>query len=325
MREEKIMNKLEQLQKMTTIVADTGDIEAISKYTPEDATTNPSLILKAAQIPEYKKYLDQAIAYGKKQSDSKKQQLIDVSDMLAVTIGLEILKVVPGRISTEVDTRLSFDTQASVAKAKKLIKLYNEAGIRNDRILIKLAATWEGIRAAEILEKEGINCNLTLLFSFAQARACAEAGVYLISPFVGRIMDWHKAKENRDFESFEDPGVVSVKAIYDYYKEHGYQTVVMGASFRNVGEILELAGCDRLTIGPQYLQALSEAKGEVPQKLFSDMEVTPCPGPMTHAEFLWDHHQDPMAVEKLSEGIRLFAIDQGKLETMITELSEKLL
>lgn len=317
-----MMNQLQQLQKMTTIVADTGDIDAISKYTPEDATTNPSLILKAAQIPEYQKYLHQAIAYGKKQSDCEKQQLIDASDMLAVTIGLEILKVVPGRISTEVDARLSFDTEASVAKARKLIKLYNEAGISNDRILIKIAATWEGIRAAEILEKEGINCNLTLLFSFAQARACAEAGAYLISPFVGRIMDWYKAKENRDFESFEDPGVVSVKDIYNYYKEHGYQTVVMGASFRNIGEILELAGCDRLTIGPQYLQALSEAQGEVVQKLCSDVQVSPRPEPMTHAEFLWAHHQDPMAVEKLAEGIRLFAIDQYKLEDMITELSK---
>lgn len=318
-----MMNQLEQLQKMTTIVADTGDIDAIGQYKPQDATTNPSLILKAAQLPEYKKYIYQAIAYGKKQSDCPKQQLVDISDMLAVTIGLEILKVVPGRISTEVDARLSFDTQASVAKARKLIGLYNEAGISNDRILIKLAATWEGIRAAEILEAEGINCNLTLLFSFAQARACAEAGVYLISPFVGRIMDWYKAKQDCDFEPAEDPGVLSVKDIYNYYKEHDYQTVVMGASFRNAGEILELAGCDRLTIGPQYLQELSEAQGEVTQKLFSDAETKTRPEMMTHAEFLWEHHQDPMAVEKLSEGIRLFAIDQGKLEAMISELSEQ--
>ncbi|MCP4955698.1 MAG: transaldolase, partial [Photobacterium aquimaris] len=240
--------KLEQLRALTTVVADTGDIKDISKYQPEDATTNPSLILKAAQIAEYAPLIDQSIAYAKAQSDDKAQQIQDTCDMLAVNIGKEILNVVPGRISTEVDARLSYDTEASVIKARHLIKLYNDAGITNDRILIKLASTWEGIRAAEILEKEGINCNLTLLFSFAQARACAEAGVFLISPFVGRIMDWYKAKEGRDFEAQEDPGVISVTSIYDYYKEHGYNTVVMGASFRNIGEILELAGCDRLTI-----------------------------------------------------------------------------
>ena len=317
------MNQLQQLQKMTTIVADTGDIDAISKYTPEDATTNPSLILKAAQIPEYQQYIHQAIDYAKQQSDDKAQQLIDAADMLAVTIGLEILKVVPGRISTEVDARLSFDTQASVAKARKLIKLYNDAGIANDRILIKLASTWEGIRAAEILEKEGINCNLTLLFSFAQARACAEAGAFLISPFVGRIMDWYKAKQGCEFAPAEDPGVQSVTKIYNYYKEHGYDTVVMGASFRNAGEILEIAGCDRLTIAPQLLQELEEAQGEVVQKLAPVTDIKARPEPMTHAQFLWEHNQDAMAVEKLSEGIRQFAIDQGKLEAMITELSEE--
>ena len=316
-------SQLAQLSEVTTVVADTGDIDAISKYTPEDATTNPSLILKAAQIPEYQKYLTQAIAYGKQQSDEKDQQLIDAGDMLAVTIGLEILKVVPGRISTEVDARLSFDTEASVAKARKLIKLYNDAGIANDRILIKLASTWEGIRAAEVLEKEGINCNLTLLFSFAQARACAEAGAFLISPFVGRIMDWYKAKEGRDFEPAEDPGVLSVTDIYNYYKEHNYGTVVMGASFRNIGEILEIAGCDRLTIAPQLLQELEEAQGEVVRKLIPVTEIKERPAAMTHAEFLWEHNQDAMAVEKLAEGIRNFAIDQGKLEAMITELSEQ--
>ncbi|MBY5945187.1 transaldolase [Photobacterium rosenbergii] len=311
--------KLEQLRALTTVVADTGDIEAISKYKPEDATTNPSLILKAAQIAEYAPLIEQAIAYAKAQSDNKEQQVQDTCDMLAVNIGKEILNVIPGRISTEVDARLSYDTEGSIAKARQLIKMYNDAGITNDRILIKLASTWEGIRAAEVLEKEGINCNLTLLFSFAQARACAEAGVYLISPFVGRIMDWYKAKEGRDFEAAEDPGVISVTSIYNYYKEHGYNTVVMGASFRNTGEILELAGCDRLTISPQLLQELEDAQGEVVQKLTPATELKERPAAMTHAEFLWDHNQDAMAVEKLAEGIRNFAVDQGKLEAMIAE------
>ena len=311
--------KLEQLRALTTVVADTGDIEAISKYKPEDATTNPSLILKAAQIAEYAPLIDASIAYAKEQSNDKAQQVQDTCDMLAVSIGKEILNVVPGRISTEVDARLSYDTEGSIAKARQLIKMYNDAGITNDRILIKLASTWEGIRAAEVLEKEGINCNLTLLFSFAQARACAEAGVYLISPFVGRIMDWYKAKEGRDFAPQEDPGVISVTNIYNYYKEHGYNTVVMGASFRNTGEILELAGCDRLTISPQLLQELEEAQGEVVEKLKAATELKDRPAAMTHAEFLWEHNQDAMAVEKLAEGIRNFAIDQGKLEAMIAE------
>jgi len=310
-------NKLEQLRKLTTVVADTGDIEAIRKYQPEDATTNPSLILKAAQIADYAPLIDQSIEYAKAQSDDKAQQVQDTCDMLAVNIGKEILKTIPGRISTEVDARLSYDMEGSVAKARQLIKMYNDAGITNDRILIKLASTWEGIRAAEILEKEGINCNLTLLFSFAQARACAEAGVFLISPFVGRIMDWYKAKEGRDFEAQEDPGVVSVSSIYNYYKEHGYNTVVMGASFRNIGEILELAGCDRLTIAPQLLAELEAAEGEVVEKLVDSKGSKERPAAMTHAEFLWDHNQDPMAVEKLAEGIRNFAVDQGKLEEMI--------
>ncbi|PMH37136.1 transaldolase [Vibrio sp. 10N.286.49.B3] len=310
-------NKLEQLRKLTTVVADTGDIEAISKYTPEDATTNPSLILKAAQIAEYAPLINASIEYAKSQSDDKAQQVQDTCDMLNVNIGKEILKVVPGRISTEVDARLSYDLEGSVAKARQLIKMYNDAGITNDRILIKLASTWEGIRAAEILEKEGINCNLTLLFSFAQARACAEAGVFLISPFVGRIMDWYKAKEGRDFTAQEDPGVISVSHIYNYYKEHGYKTVVMGASFRNIGEILELAGCDRLTIAPQLLAELETAEGDVIEKLVDSNGDKARPAPMTHAEFLWDHNQDPMAVEKLAEGIRNFAVDQGKLEDMI--------
>ncbi|MCS3458056.1 MULTISPECIES: transaldolase [Aeromonas] len=310
-------DKLTQLKALTTVVADTGDIEAIKRYQPTDATTNPSLVLKAAEIPEYAPLIDDAINWAKAQSQDKAQQLIDAGDKLAVNIGLEVLKIVPGRISTEVDARLSFDTEASIAKARKLIRLYNEAGISNDRILIKLASTWEGIRAAEVLEKEGIQCNLTLLFSFAQARACAEAGAFLISPFVGRILDWYKAKHNRDYTPSEDPGVVSVTAIYDYYKQHDYSTVVMGASFRNTGEILELAGCDRLTIGPALLEELSKSEGAVVRKLSYTGERQAKPAPLSEAQFRWELNQDAMAVEKLAEGIRLFAVDQGKLETML--------
>ncbi|MGL5991595.1 MAG: transaldolase [Plesiomonas sp.] len=312
-------DKLSALRKLTTVVADTGDIEAIKRYQPEDATTNPSLILNAAQIPDYAPLIDDAIAYAKAQSSDHTQQIVDAADKLAVNIGLEILKTVPGRISTEVDARLSYDTEASLIKARKLMRLYNEAGISNDRILIKLASTWQGIKAAEVLEKEGINCNLTLLFSFAQARACAEAGAFLISPFVGRIMDWYKANtETKTFAPHDDPGVISVTNIYNYYKQHGYNTVVMGASFRNIGEITELAGCDRLTIGPNLLQELAEAEGELPCKLAYQGEILPHPTAMTESEFYWQHNQDPMAVEKLADGIRKFAVDQGKLETMIS-------
>ncbi len=310
-------NKLEQLRKLTTVVADTGDVEAIKKYQPQDATTNPSLVLKAAQISDYSALIEDAIAYAKGQSNDKIQQITDACDQLAVNIGKEILKVVPGRISTEVDARMSYDTDASVIKARRLIRMYQAMGIDKSRILIKLASTWEGIKAAEILEKEGINCNLTLLFSFAQARACAEAGVYLISPFVGRIMDWHKAKTGQDYVANEDPGVISVSQIYAYYKRHDYNTVVMGASFRNTGEVLALAGCDRLTISPQLLSELAQSQGEVEVQLSPAEEVHPRPQPINHAEFLWQHNQDPMAIEKLAEGIRNFAIDQEKLEKMI--------
>ena len=249
------MNQLDALRQMTVVVADTGDIDAIKAYQPEDATTNPSLILSASALPQYAPLIDEAIAYAKTKSNDKAQQLIDAEDKLAVNIGLEILKVVKGRISTEVDARYSYDTEKTITKARKLMALYNEAGISNDRILIKIASTWQGIKAAEQLEKEGINCNLTLLFSQAQARACAEAGVYLISPFVGRILDWYKANsDKKEYAPAEDPGVVSVTSIYNYYKQHGYNTVVMGASFRNAGEITELAGCDRLTIAPALLK-----------------------------------------------------------------------
>ncbi|AXW88742.1 transaldolase [Lonsdalea britannica] len=314
-------DKLTSLRQYTTVVADTGDIAAMKLYKPQDATTNPSLILNAAQIPEYRKLIDDAVNWARQQSNDPAQQVTDASDKLAVNIGLEILKLVPGRVSTEVDARLSYDTDASVAKAKRLIKLYNDAGIDNDRILIKLASTWQGIRAAAQLEKEGINCNLTLLFSFAQARACAEAGVYLISPFVGRILDWHKANgEQQTFEPQEDPGVISVSEIYDYYKSHGYETVVMGASFRNSGEILALAGCDRLTIAPALLKELAEAKGSVERKLSYSGDIQARPAPLMESEFYWEHNQDPMAVDKLAEGIRKFAVDQGKLEKMIADL-----
>lgn len=312
-------SKLDQLRSMTTVVADTGDIDAMHKYQPQDATTNPSLILKAAQMPGYAPLIENAISYAKQQSDYKQQQIEDACDMLAVNIGKEILNIVPGRISTEVDARLSYDTQASLNKARQLIKMYNQAGISNDRILIKLASTWQGIRAAEILEKEGINCNLTLLFSFAQAQACAEAGVFLISPFVGRIMDWHKKNEGRDFTPEADPGVQSVAKIYNYYKEHAYPTVVMGASFRSTGEILELAGCDRLTISPQFLEELAQSEGEITRKLSATVEIKAIPTPLTEAQFLWEHNQDAMAVEKLAEGIRNFATDQDNLEKMIAE------
>ena len=311
--------QLDSLRSMTVVVADTGDIDAIKKYQPQDATTNPSLILSASALPQYAPLIDEAIAYAKAQSSDKAQQLIDAEDKLAVNIGLEILKIVPGRISTEVDARLSYDTQATVEKARKLIALYNAAGISNDRILIKIASTWQGIRAAEILEKEGINCNLTLLFSEAQARACAEAGVYLISPFVGRILDWYKANtDKKEYAPAEDPGVISVTKIYNYYKEYGYKTVVMGASFRNVGEIIELAGCDRLTIAPALLKELQENSTALVRKLEYKGEVKAKPQPLTEAEFYWQHNSDAMAVEKLAEGIRKFAVDQEKLEAMLS-------
>lgn len=311
------MSQLDALRSMTVVVADTGDIEAIKKYQPQDATTNPSLVLNASQLPQYASLIENAVQYAKSKSDCKKQQLIDAEDKLAVNIGLEILKIVPGRISTEVDARLSYDTQKTIERARKIIALYNEAGIKNDRILIKIASTWQGIRAAEVLEKEGINCNLTLLFSQAQARACAEAGAYLISPFVGRILDWYKANGKAPATSAEDPGVQSVTKIYNYYKQYGYKTVVMGASFRNTGEITELAGCDRLTISPALLKELQETKAELPRKLEYKGEVLPRPEPMTETQFLWEHNMDAMAVEKLAQGIRNFAADTEKLEAML--------
>ena len=310
-------NTLEALKKLTTVVADTGDIEAIKRYQPQDATTNPSLILKASEIPQYSNLIDDAINWAKSQSDNIEQQIEDAADKLAVNIGVEILKYVPGRMSTEVDARLSFDKNASIDKAHKLIKLYEEAGIDKSRILIKLASTWEGISAAKQLEQEGINCNLTLLFSFAQARACAEAKVFLISPFVGRILDWYKKNHQKEYSASEDPGVLSVAEIYQYYKEHGYNTIVMGASFRNTGEILELAGCDRLTIGPALLEELANSTQAVEQKLSAVAATKSVASELTEAQFRWQFNQDAMAVDKLAEGIRNFAIDQDKLEVML--------
>lgn len=313
-------NLLEQLKSMTAIVADTGDIEAIRRHCPEDATTNPSLLLKAATLPEYAPLIVDAIAWAKAQSNEREQQTHDAMDKLAVDVGLEVLKIVPGRISTEVDARLSFDTLATLAKARKLIRLYNEAGITNEHVLIKIAATWEGIRAGEILEHEGIHCNLTLMFGFAQARCCAEAGVTLISPFVGRIFDWQKAKEGRtDIPVEEDQGVLSVRRIYQYYKEHGYPTTVMGASFRNSGEILALAGCDRLTISPSLLEELQSMEGVLQRRLSYNGAIKPRPASMTEAEFRWEMNQDAMATEKLAEGIRGFTVDQIKLEKALAE------
>jgi transaldolase len=310
---------LEQLKGMTTIVADTGDVEAIKNLKPVDATTNPSLLLKASTLPQYAPLIDDAIAYAKKQGGSKEQQVENAADKLAVSIGREIQRVIPGRISTEVDARLSFNRDAMITKARKLIKFYNEAGVKNDRVLIKLASTWEGIKAGEILEKEGINCNLTLLFGFGQARACAEAGVFLISPFVGRILDWYKAKTGETYTSETDPGVLSVHKIYAYYKDHGYKTVVMGASFRNIGEITNLAGCDRLTIAPNWLQDLEATQGNLPRVLKDNGATQKRPALMTEGEFRFELNQDAMATEKLAEGIRGFVTDQIKLEKALAE------
>ncbi len=310
-------NLLDQLKSMTTIVADTGDVEAIKSVKPVDATTNPSLVLKASQLPQYAPLIEAAIAYAKAQGGTKAQQIDSAADKLAVLIGAEITKEVPGRISTEVDARLSFDLDAMVAKGRKLIALYAESGISKDCVLIKLASTWEGIKAGEILEKEGIQCNLTLLFGFGQARACAEAGVFLISPFVGRILDWYKAKTGETYTQETDPGVVSVRAIYAYYKEHGYKTVVMGASFRNVGELIALAGCDRLTVSPNLLQDLAATEGTLTQVLKDNGATKTAPAKMTEAEFRFELNQDAMAIEKLSEGIRGFVADQNKLEAAL--------
>lgn len=302
-------SKLEQLKQYTTVVADTGDVEAIARLQPVDATTNPSLLLKAAALPRYTGQLQAAIA-------GARQDLGLACDRFAVAVGREILQIVPGRVSTEVDSRLSFDSAATAERARRLIGLYEQAGIGRERVLIKVAATWEGIRAAAQLERQGIQTNLTLLFSFAQAQACADAGVFLISPFVGRIYDWHKKAEGRDFAGAEDPGVRSVTRIYDYYKANGYGTVVMGASFRNIGQIEQLAGCDRLTISPELLQQLADAEGELPRRLAPGTAGEPRES-LDESGFRWRLNEDAMATEKLAEGIRLFARDQEKLEALL--------
>lgn len=315
-----MQNQLDQLKAMTKVVADTGDIDAIRRYQPVDATTNPSLILKAAELPAYSNLLSEALEYGRQQSSNNQSQSAHTCDWLTVGIGKEIQQVVPGVVSTEVDARLSFNTEATVQKARQLVNLYGEQGADADRLLIKIASTWEGIQAAEILEKEGVRCNLTLLFSFAQAQACAEAGVYLVSPFVGRIMDWYKKAKGRDFQAYEDPGVLSVSRIYNYYKQHGYKTVVMGASFRNTGEIQELAGCDCLTISPALLDELEKTESTLQQKLdASKPDCKDAKSVLDEPEFRWAMNEDAMATEKLAEGIRNFAIDQVKLEKLIAE------
>ena len=312
---------LSQLKQFSVIVADTGDFDSIRKYQPRDTTTNPSLLLKAAQMPEYAALVEKALADAKKESPNTSQTLGTALDRLAVAFGLEILKIVPGRVSTEVDARLSFDVEASLAKARSLIGRYEKAGISRERILIKVASTWEGICAAKQLTREGIHCNLTLLFSFAQAVACAEAGVQHVSPFVGRILDWYKKSTGRDsYPPAEDPGVVSVTRIYNYYKKYGYKTEVMGASFRNVGEILELAGCDLLTISPTLLEEMQKTAGTLARKLNPETAAANCKEPKLSLEektFRWMLNEDQMATEKLSEGIRLFAADTIKLEKFI--------
>ena len=302
-------SKLEQLKQFTTVVADTGDLDAITKLKPVDATTNPSLLLKAASMPGYADLLSTTTR------DSKGDVGL-ACDSFSVAVGSGILKVIPGRISTEVDARLSFDEQALLGKARQLIELYEKADVGRDRVLIKLASTWEGIRAAEKLERDGIQTNLTLLFSFAQAQACADAGVFLISPFVGRIYDWYKKSTGQEYTGAEDPGVQSVTRIYNYYKANDYKTVVMGASFRNLSQIEELAGCDRLTISPDLLHKLAEDEGQLVRKLEPGNAGEPRQT-LTEAQFRWASNEDAMATEKLAEGIRQFARDQEKLEALV--------
>lgn len=326
-KKSKMASTLSILKQYTTVVADTGDFEVMKKYKPTDATTNPSLILSAASMPQYKHLIEKAVEYGRTAGKTQEQQLEAAMDKLLVLFGSEILKIVPGRVSTEVDARLSFDKAGSIVKAKKIISLYEEHGIKKERILIKLASTWEGIQAANELEKKyGIHCNLTLLFSLCQAIACAEAGVTLISPFVGRILDWYVANtDKKSYEPSEDPGVKSVTSVYNYYKKFGYKTVVMGASFRNSGEIKALAGCDLLTISPKLLEELENSKEDLKIKLSedeakkSDIERIN----MDENTFRWMLNEDQMATDKLSDGIRKFAEDCKKLEKLVADLLAK--
>ena len=314
-------SKLDQLRKMTVVVADTGDIEAIRQYQPIDATTNPSLLLKAAALPHYRTLVESSIAKARSQGG---EWLSECMDELAVSIGREILDVVPGRVSTEIDARLSFDTDATVRRGMSLVEKYQSAGIDSDRILLKIASTWEGICAAEQLEKNGVQCNLTLLFGFDQAVAAADAGAFLISPFVGRILDWHKANSGRqEYAPHEDPGVISVRTIYNYYKQRGYDTIVMGASFRNTGEIEALSGCDRLTISPQLLSELSREEADLPRQLHPDRTGEAIDYRANgEADFRFNMNANAMATEKLAEGIRNFVGDQVKLEKMLWEMAQ---
>lgn len=312
------MNKLDALKSMTTVVADTGDIDAIAKFTPQDATTNPSLLLKAAALPQYESLILDAIAYGKTQSTHHVSHALE---KLSVNIGAEILKIIPGRISTEVDARLSFDAEETLAVARRLIDLYDQAGVAKERVLIKIASTWEGIQACKVLEAEGIHCNMTLMFDFAQAVACADAGATLISPFVGRIYDWYKKSEARDFAGLEDPGVQSVSKIYEYFRHFDIKTVVMGASFRNTGQIESLAGCDFLTISPNLLADLAEDEDQLPQQLSTEQAKAMSIEEVHFDEkaFRYAMNENPMATEKLAEGIRLFCRDIEKLEATLSE------
>ncbi|MDX2470579.1 MAG: transaldolase [SAR324 cluster bacterium] len=317
-------NYLESLAQHTVIVADTGNFEAIAAFKPEDATTNPSLVLKAAQLAVYKPLVAKSLQAAMEKQGNSELFMEYAIDKLSVSIGVEILKVVPGKISTEVDARLSFDTARTVERARKLISLYQEAGVSKNRILIKIAATWEGIQACEVLENEGIHTNMTLIFSLAQAAACAQAKAFLVSPFVGRIMDWHKANEGRDFAPAEDPGVISVQNIYKYFKKFGHETIVMGASFRSIGEITELCGCDRLTIAPELMKELESTPGELTPTLTPTMEVEESVKVLKLDEksFRWAMNEDPMATEKLAEGIRKFAQDLNTLEDFLRKFEE---
>ncbi|MFO7308746.1 MAG: transaldolase [Pseudomonadota bacterium] len=317
-------SKLDQLRAMTVVVADTGDIEAVRRLKPQDCTTNPTLLLKAVEAPAYGHLLDEAIDWGRKQAGSAEAVTAAVCDRLAVSFGTELTKIVPGRVSTEVDADLSFDIEGTVAKARALIAAYEARGVSRDRILIKIASTWEGIRAAEVLQREGIDCNLTLLFSLVQAAACADAGVFLISPFVGRILDWHVKAGGGPYTAETDPGVQSVRRIYAYYKAHGIKTVVMGASFRNTGEIEALAGCDRLTIGPALMDQLAAEEGPLPRRL-DPANVGEAPARMTLDErsFRFLLNEDAMATEKLSEGIRLFVKDLRALRALVAKRLEQ--
>lgn len=315
------MNQLDALKKFTDIVADSSDIESIYHYNPKDVTINSSLILKSTGLESYKHIINDAINYAKQQGGSKKTQIINASDKVVINFGIKILKSAPGRVSTEVDARLSFDRGMCVTKAEKLIRLYEGYGIDRSRILIKLISTWEGIKAAEELEKNGIQCNMTLLFSFAQVRACAEAGVYLISTFIGHIYDWYNTRKQFDpYVVDKDPGVKFVRRMYDYYKKHRYNTIIMGANFRRMEQILALAGCDRLTISPNLLEDLAKSYKKVECRLVPSTEGYHRPSPLSEAEFRWEHNQDPMAVEKLSDGIRQSAVDQQKLEDLLTSI-----